>query len=94
MRLRPGSRLARACGTLEIDGEFWCNYGVNRGYQASLEAAGLAPVALGPEGDWRAVEMPSHPFYVATLFLPQRNSAPGLPHPLLAAFVEAAAGGR
>ncbi len=35
------------------------------------------------------VELPAHPFFVATLFLPQLRSAPGRPHPLLAGFAAA-----
>jgi CTP synthase (UTP-ammonia lyase) len=36
------------------------------------------------------VELPGHPFYVATLFVPQASSTPDRPHPLVTAFVRAA----
>jgi CTP synthase (UTP-ammonia lyase) len=42
-------------------------------------------------GEVRALELDDHPFYVATLFLPQLRSAPGAPHPLIRGFAEAAA---
>jgi CTP synthase (UTP-ammonia lyase) len=43
------------------------------------------------EGNVRIVELRSHPFFVATLFVPQLSSEPGDPHPLIVAFLEAAA---
>ena len=34
---------------------------------------------LGGDGEIRIVELPGHPFFLATLFLPQTGSAPGFP---------------
>ena len=39
----------------------------------------------------RAIESPTHRFYIATLYQPQLSSKPGKPHPLVLAFVQAAA---
>jgi CTP synthase (UTP-ammonia lyase) len=36
------------------------------------------------------VELSNHPFYVATLFLPQISSRPESPHPLIVAYLRAA----
>jgi hypothetical protein len=36
------------------------------------------------------VELPSHRFFVATLFVPQTSSAPDAPHPLIGAYLAAA----
>jgi CTP synthase (UTP-ammonia lyase) len=36
------------------------------------------------------LELPEHPFYLATLFVPQARSTPERPHPLATAFVQAA----
>jgi CTP synthase (UTP-ammonia lyase) len=38
------------------------------------------------------VELPGHPFFIATLFVPQVLSQQEKPHPLIRAFVEAASG--
>ncbi len=54
-----------------------------------LEDAGHAE--YDPDGEARIVELPGHDFCVATLFVPQMRSAPGRPHPLISAFVAAAA---
>jgi CTP synthase (UTP-ammonia lyase) len=42
------------------------------------------------KGDARIVELTNHPFYVATLFLPQISSKPERPHPLIVAYLRAA----
>jgi len=41
-------------------------------------------------GDVRAVELDGHPFFVATLYQPERSGLAGRRHPLVAAFVDAA----
>jgi CTP synthase (UTP-ammonia lyase) len=90
--LVPGTRAAacyRAATSIE---DYYCNYGVNPDYRPRLEAGGLTVSGVGPDGEIRIVELPSHRFFVATLFLPQTRSAAGRPHPLLAAFAAAAAG--
>jgi CTP synthase (UTP-ammonia lyase) len=47
--------------------------------------------AVDEQGEVRAVELPEHPFFLATLFQPERSALAGnRPHPLIAAFVEAA----
>ncbi len=47
-----------------------------------------SPAARG--GEARAIESPTHRFYIATLYQPQLSSKPGKPHPLVLAFVQAA----
>jgi CTP synthase (UTP-ammonia lyase) len=42
-------------------------------------------------GETRIVELPGLRFFLATLFVPQVTSTPGRPHPLVSAFVAAAA---
>jgi CTP synthase (UTP-ammonia lyase) len=40
-------------------------------------------------GEVRAVELDGHPFFVGTLFQPERSALRGQVHPLLTAFVAA-----
>jgi CTP synthase (UTP-ammonia lyase) len=91
LRIAEGSRLAALYGRDEVEEEFWCNFALNPDYQPALEDAGLRPSALAGNGCWRAVEIPGHPFFVATLFLPQHRSSPSSPHPVFIGFVRAAA---
>ena len=90
MRILPGSRLAAILKATETTEEYFCNFEVNPAYHGTLQAFGMAPVAFGPQGEWRAVELTGMRFFLATLFLPQHSSSEGSPHPLLVAFVRAA----
>jgi len=70
---------------------YYCNYGLNPEYRDSLERTGLVVSGTGTDGEVRIVELPAHPFFLATLFLPQARSSPGGPHPIIAGFAAAAA---
>lgn len=70
--------------------EYHCRYGLNPSYVALLERHGLSVGARDAEGDVRAVELRTHPFFIATLFQPERAALAGRPHPLVEAFVAAA----
>jgi len=91
IRLRPGSYLQSYYSQEIIAEEFFCNFEVNPEFEWAPVEAGFPIVARGMRGEIRAIESPTHRFYVATLFQPQRSSKPGAPHPLVLAFVQAAA---
>ncbi len=55
-----------------------------------LEKSGLRIAGVDREGSARIVELPEHPFFVATLFQPELSAFCGFVHPLVAAFVRAA----
>jgi len=90
VRLVAGTRAAALYGVATVDEEFWCNFGLNPAYRERLTAAGVCFSGVDDDGDVRLLELPSHPFYIATLFLPQKRSTPDRPHPLLEAFSQAA----
>jgi CTP synthase len=89
--LVPGSVAARAYGCERVAERHRHRFEVNNRYRDALAEAGLVP-----SGFWRAadlvevVEIPTHPFFVATQFHPELRSRPNRPHPLFAAFVHAA----
>lgn len=87
IRIERSSRLHAIYGAEESEEGYFCNYEVNEEYEAKLTAAGLVVTARGPAGEIRAVELPSHPFFLATLYQPQLSSTPERPHPILLAFV-------
>jgi CTP synthase (UTP-ammonia lyase) len=91
IRLRPGSYLQSFYGQDKVAEEFFCNFEISPEYEWAPIEAGFPVVARGPQGEIRAIESPTHRFYVATLFQPQLSSRPGDPHPLILAFVQAAA---
>jgi CTP synthase (UTP-ammonia lyase) len=91
IRLRPGSYLQSFYMQDAVEEEFFCNFEVNPEYEWAAMEAGFPVVARGPGGEVRAIESPTHRFFVATLFQPQLASKPNHPHPLVLAFVQAAA---
>ena len=91
IRLRPGSYLQSFYAQDAVAEQFFCNFEVNPDYEWAAMEAGFPVVARGSQGEIRAIESPTHRFYIATLFQPQLSSQPGKPHPLVLAFVQAAA---
>jgi CTP synthase (UTP-ammonia lyase) len=93
IRLRPGSYLQSFYGKDKevVTEEFFCNFEVNPEYEWCAMEAGFPVVARGADGEIRAIESPTHRFFVATLFQPQLSSTEKKPHPLVLAFVQAAA---
>ncbi|HJQ97267.1 MAG TPA: hypothetical protein VJ826_03080 [Candidatus Polarisedimenticolaceae bacterium] len=87
--LTLGSRLARIYGAREASEGYHCNYGLSSRYAARLESGPLRIAARDRAGEVRAVELDGHPFYVATLFQPERSGLDGRRHPLIEAFVTA-----
>ena len=77
---------------------YYCNFGLNPEYQEPLESAGLVisgwddtEVSSSADpgiAEARVLELPDHPFFLATLYVPQTASTPERPHPLIAAFCE------
>jgi CTP synthase (UTP-ammonia lyase) len=93
IRLRPGSYLQSFYGKDKeiVTEEFFCNFEVNPEYEWATMEAGFPVVARGAKGEIRAIESPAHRFFIATLFQPQLSSTGKTPHPLILAFVQAAA---
>ncbi len=90
IHLSANSRLARAYGRLAINERYQCRYGLREGLHAEMFAGPLHSVGVDPHGAVRAVELQDHPFFVATLFQPERAALQGICPPLIKAFVAAA----
>jgi len=88
--IKPGSKATVACGATRSMEKFYCNFGLNPDYQDQLEEHGLAISGQDQNGEARILELPTHPFFLGTLFVPQASSKPGNPHPLIMAFCRAA----
>jgi CTP synthase (UTP-ammonia lyase) len=91
VRFTPGSRIAAVYGVEAIVETYHCRYGLNPRYAARLENGPLHVVARDLAGDVRAVELDGHPFFMATLYQPERSGLAGRTHPLIQAFVAATA---
>ena len=91
VRLEPQSRLARAYGTQEIAESYHCRYGINPAFLNRLTSGNLEVAAHDRAGEVRALELSDHPFFVATLFQPERAALKGVTPPLVRAFLTACA---
>ena len=78
-------------GTENISERHRHRYEVNNDYRDDLAAHGMKLSGLSPDG--RIVEMieiPEHPWFIATQAHPELKSRPNRPHPLFKGFIEAA----
>jgi CTP synthase (UTP-ammonia lyase) len=91
LRIRPGSSLQGCYQKDVVDEEFFCNFEVNPDFEWAFAEAGFPIVARGENNEPRAIEFQGHRFFIATLFQPQLSSKPGKPHPVIVAFLRAAA---
>lgn len=89
--VRPRTRAGELYRAEAAEENFYCSYGVNPDWARRLQDGGLAVSGVGAAGEMRIVELPQHPFFLATLFLPQARSAAAAPHPLLVGFAAAVA---
>lgn len=89
--LAKGS-LARAIYGCEIIRERHRHrYEFNGKFLDEMEKAGLKATGRNPQtGLVEIVELPSHPFFIATQFHPEYKSTPEKPQPIFVAFVKAA----
>ena len=93
VRLVAGTSTARAYGDrAEAQEEFRCGFGLNPRCRDDVLRAPLHVAAVDHGGEIRAVELAGHPFFVATLFVPQLSSTADAPHPLVVALLRAARG--
>ncbi|PAU62227.1 CTP synthase [Pseudomonas sp. PICF141] len=89
IHLVEGSLIAKAYENAEIREGYRCRYGVNPEFERELLKQQLHAVGHDSAGDLRAVELKDHPFFVATLFQPERAALQGTLPPLVRALIEA-----
>lgn len=89
VRLIQDSRLRQAFGRDHSVEGYHCSYGLNAVYRERLESAGVRFTAFDDAGEVRAFELAAHPFFIGTLFQPERSALRGDGHPLIREFVEA-----
>ena len=87
--LRPGTLIAAAYQRSEVVEGYRCRYGINPEFLAQITARELRIAAEDRNGDVRGLELQGHPFFVTTLFQPERAALRGECPPLVTAFVRA-----
>ena len=94
IHLIPDCRLRMIYGQRVITEGYHCSYGLNNDHRRALEKAGLRFTAFDRVGDARGAELPPsmHPFFIGTLFQPERAALRGETPPVIRAFIAAACG--
>ncbi len=90
-RLVAGTKAHAAFDADEVQERHRHRWEFNNRYRETLEKAGLVASGLSPDGRLVEItEIRDHPFMMGSQFHPELRSRPGRPHPLFAAFLEAA----
>ena len=88
--VNKNSKAYQLYGTELIHERHRHRYEVNNDYRDDLTSHGMLLSGLSPDG--RIVEMieiPDHPWFIATQAHPELKSRPNRPHPLFKGFIEA-----
>ncbi len=89
--LKAGSLAEKLYDGNEISERHRHRYEVSNAYRDRLVAGGLSLCGTSPEGDLvEMIELPGHPFFVASQFHPEFKSRPNRAHPLFRGLIEAA----
>jgi CTP synthase (UTP-ammonia lyase) len=91
LEFAPDSQVALCYGATTAREQYYCNFGVNPEYVDLLRQGPLRISGCDTEGEVRVIELPGHPFFVGTLFVPQARSTSDQPHPLVSSFMTAIA---
>ena len=89
--LDTDSKACKVYGTTEISERHRHRYEVNNDYRTALVEHGMKLCGTSPDGRIvEMIELPDHPWFIATQAHPELKSRPNRPHPLFRGFVEAA----
>lgn len=90
-RLKAGTRAHEAYGQDIVYERHRHRYEVNNAFRAKLGEAGLVFSGTSPDDKLvEIIELPDHPYFVASQFHPEFKSRPNRPHPLFREFVAGA----
>ena len=90
-KLEPGSLAAELYREPLIYERHRHRWEVNNRFRQDLEDAGLRLSGVSPDDRLvEIIELPGHPFFIASQFHPEFKSRPDAPHPLFAGFMAAA----
>jgi CTP synthase len=87
--LQKGTLAAESYGSTEIEERHRHRYEVNNNYRDQLSAAGLVFSGTSVDDLVEMVELPGHPFFLASQFHPEFTSNPRDGHPLFTSFIAA-----
>ncbi|MGZ4986955.1 MAG: CTP synthase, partial [Limisphaerales bacterium] len=90
-QLTEHSKAREVYGAFIINERHRHRYEFNNAYREQFEKAGFVFSGTSPDGKLvELIELPDHPFFMASQFHPEFQSKPNAPHPLFRAFIAAA----
>ena len=89
LHFEPESRLKNIYGRDSTREEYQCRYGFNPVHADRFNNGAMKIAARDATGEVRAIELDDHPFFIATLFQPERAALKDQLPPLVKAFVAA-----
>jgi CTP synthase len=87
-----GSNMAKLHGATRVREKYHCSYGIAPQYVGLFDESVLDFTGFDANGEPRAFEIKTHPFFIGTAYQPERSALLGVAHPLVQAFVSAIAG--
>ncbi|HUT73284.1 MAG TPA: CTP synthase [Armatimonadota bacterium] len=91
MKITPGTLAHRLYAAETAHERHRHRYEVNNDYREELAASGLVMSGVSPDGRLvEMIELPDHPYFIATQFHPEFKSRPNRAHPLFRGLVRAA----
>ena len=94
IHLTSDSRLHTIYQSALVHEEYNCGFGVNRDYLSIFDNTDLTFTGFDDEGDPRALEHDTHPFFIGTAFQPERSALSDKLHPVITEFLRAATFGQ
>jgi len=99
LELKPGTTSANLYQTNTAKERYYCNFGLQRKHEHSVESAGVTISGIDTPAEARENKVDSpgsifeprnHPYFFGTLFIPQIVSTKEKPHPIVTGFVAVA----
>ncbi len=88
--INPDSKAMKAYGSSRIEERHRHRYEFNNHYLEKFESNGMIATGTNPDsGLVEMIEIPNHPWFVASQFHPEYSSTVESPHPLFVAFLSA-----
>ena len=88
LNLVPGSKIAQMYGSIHTHENYHCTFSIHPEVITQFKNGPLDFVGTDNEGEIKIVEIPTHPFFVGTLFVPQTRSTQAEPHPIIVGFLK------
>jgi len=86
----PDSLAYKIYGKEKAKEKFNCKFGFNETYREDINRQDLKIGGVDDNGNVRIVELSTHRFFMAMLYLPQSCSSVGNPHPIIVEYLNAA----